>query len=301
MIFRLLVLAGLALSVVAYFVPRETGSVSLVDGDRGIVDEAVELRLVRFSIPTYPSGKPRQFMSEVRLSEDGGETWSEAEIAVNRPLRAKGWWIYQASYMTDAAGRLVTQLQYVREPAFPLAVVGWALALLGAFGMCFSFRPDFPVVAAGRFRKILCWAFAVATVCVPVFVIGRAVLRPEPVPALQSALMAPHVAAYAASYLILLFAAFGIGRRFMAVGYFLMTCGLVLGAWWGKLAWGSWWQCDPKELWSLATWLGYTAYFFVWTRPRAEVFLRIAGAVLVVLTLTWANYSRLFVGLHSYA
>jgi len=127
------------------------------------------------------------------------------------------------------------------------------------------------------------------------------VLRPDPFPALQSPLMAPHVAAYAASYLIVLFAAFGLGRRFLAFGFLLMTSGLVLGAWWGKMVWGAWWQNDPKEVWSLATWLVFLGYFFLHERPKAELSLRILTAVLVILTLTWVNFSRIFAGLHSYA
>ncbi len=142
---------------------------------------------------------------------------------------------------------------------------------------------------------------AVLTVSVPIFIIVRAVLRPEPIPALQSPLMAPHVAAYAASYLILTFAAFGIGRRFMSVGFFLMTVGLVLGAVWGKVCWGDYWQYDPKEMWGLATWLTYFAVFAVGNRPRLRVALGILGVVLILLTATIANFSRIFAGLHSYA
>ena len=297
---KITVLTGLALAVVAYFLPHQAGDLVLTDGETAAVDDALVLQLEKFSIPTYPSGRPRQYVCAAKASEDGGATWRDVEISVNRPLRARSWWIYQMSYAQGADGSLTTQLRCVREPGFPLAVVSWLLAALGALGLCFTFRPP-TSASAGRGRKILSWTCALAAVCLPVFVIGRAVLRPEPVPALQSPLMAPHVAAYAASYLIMLFAVFGIGRRFMAVGYFLMTCGLVLGAWWGKVVWGAWWQCDPKEMWSLATWLVYTAYFLLSGRPRTELALRILGAVLVVVTLTWVNFSRLFAGLHTYA
>ena len=298
---RALIIAGLAFAVLAYLLPRERNELELTDGDRGIVDENVAVRLKAFSIPTYPSGKPRQYVSALKWSADGGESWSDADVSVNHPLRVNGWWIYQTSWSQDAVGRLVTQLSCIREPWFPLAVAGWILSVLGAAGLCFSFRPDPPSVHGGCRRRALGWACALATVCLPLFIIGRAVLRPEPVPALQSWMMAPHVAAYAASYLLLLFAAFGIGRRFVAVGFFLMTVGLVLGAWWGKMAWGAWWQNDPKELWSLATWVVYACYFFAYRHPRAERALRILGAAFIILTLTWVNFSRLFAGLHSYA
>jgi len=85
-----------------------------------------------------------------------------------------------------------------------------------------------------------------------------------------------------------------------------LTAGLVLGAVWGKQAWGNWWNWDPKELWSLATWLTFVLYLHVRAltggrRPRLEAALILAGAALVVITLSWANLSRLFAGLHSYA
>ncbi len=122
-------------------------------------------------------------------------------------------------------------------------------------------------------------------------------------PALQSPLFVPHVGAYVIGYVLLVRAALGAGRRLVGLGFFLLTLGLVLGAWWGKVCWGHWWQFDPKEMWSLATWLLYAAYFHLRPRlsPRADRAFLVAGAVMVVLTLTWINLSRLFTGMHSYA
>jgi ABC-type transport system involved in cytochrome c biogenesis permease subunit len=56
-------------------------------------------------------------------------------------------------------------------------------------------------------------------------------------------------------------------------------------------------------MWSLATWLLYAAYFHLRPRlsSRADRAFLVAGAVMVVLTLTWINLSRLFTGMHSYA
>ena len=121
-------------------------------------------------------------------------------------------------------------------------------------------------------------------------------------PALQSPFFVPHVGAYVIGYVLLVRAALGAGRRLVGLGFFLLTVGLVLGAAWGKVCWGHWWQFDPKEMWSLATWLLYAAYFHL--RPRLprwadRVFLG-AGAVMVVATLTWVNLSRVFSGMHSY-
>ena len=151
-------------------------------------------------------------------------------------------------------------------------------------------------------RTLLVDAFLQMFVLLPVcfFMDGRV---KHLMPALQSPFFIPHVGAYVIGYILLVRAALGVGVRTVATGFFLLTLGLVLGATWGKVCWGHWWQFDPKEMWSLATWLVYAAYFHL--RPylsvRAQRAFLIAGAVMVVLTLTWINLSRIFTGMHSYA
>lgn len=122
-------------------------------------------------------------------------------------------------------------------------------------------------------------------------------------PALQSPLFVPHVGAYVIGYILLVRAALGAGRRLVGLGFFLITLGLMLGALWGKICWGHWWQFDPKEMWSLATWLFYAAYFHLRARlPKwADRIFLVVGALLAILTLTWASLSRTFSGQHSYA
>lgn len=122
-------------------------------------------------------------------------------------------------------------------------------------------------------------------------------------PALQSPFFVPHVGAYVMGYVLLVRAAFGAGRRLVGAGFFLLTLGLVLGAAWGKVCWGNWWQFDPKEMWSLATWFVYAVHFHLRPRlsPAADRAFLAAGAAMVVLTLTWINLSRIFTGMHSYA
>lgn len=147
--------------------------------------------------------------------------------------------------------------------------------------------------------------------------------RPLP-PALQSPLFAPHVLVYLAAYVLMAKAAivaaaqFGRGpeddrmRRDRAAhllaswGYPFLTLGLLLGAWWGKLAWGDYWHWDPKEMWALATWLLYAGYFHARKllgrgSERLYAVLLLAGFAAIILTLSWVNLSRLFGGLHSYA
>jgi len=146
-------------------------------------------------------------------------------------------------------------------------------------------------------------------------------------PALQSWLFAPHVAVYMLSYILMAKAAVQAAAniagvkptpdanlpgpeeatyRMVCAGFPLLTVGLVLGSWWGQLAWGDWWGWDPKEMWSLASWLvfvGYLHFRYMFGKkyPRANSAWVIAGMVVIIVTLLWANLSRLFTGLHSYA
>jgi ABC-type transport system involved in cytochrome c biogenesis permease subunit len=144
-------------------------------------------------------------------------------------------------------------------------------------------------------------------------------------PALQSWLFGPHVAVYMLSYVFMAKAACQAGAQLLAaksdtallppeqatyqliaVGFPLLTLGLVLGSVWGQLAWGDYWGWDPKELWSLVSWLIYVGYFH-WRymqgvkHPKINSAWAIAGMAAIIITLIWVNLSRLFPGLHSYA
>jgi ABC-type transport system involved in cytochrome c biogenesis permease subunit len=144
-------------------------------------------------------------------------------------------------------------------------------------------------------------------------------------PALQSCLFAPHVFVYVLAYVLMTKAAVQAviqlaGRqsvnnflpreeatyRMVCAGFPLLTLGLVLGSVWGQLAWGDWWGWDPKELWSLASWLIYVGYFhfrymFGKKYPRLNSAWVVIGLAVIIITLLWVNLSRLFPGLHSYA
>ena len=310
-----------ALALKAAFMPPRLQA-SLRPGEHAMLDGDI-LVLKGFSVPKYPSGKPRQYESDVHVvsvARGAGEAAERpkavhAKISVNHPMRWNGWWIYQNSY--DAAQEAYTVLEAVRDPFLPLAALAGILLLLGAALEAVKAKikvkvkvkdsspspipipspspsPSPSVVAVVRFVA------ATAVVLLPLWIVGRAVLAKELVPALQSPLLVPHVGAYLVSYVILIFAAFGLGERLVPFGFFLMTLALVLGALWGKICWGDWWQYDPKEMWSLATWLTFAGYFHFRSRPRVAVWLLRFGALMIILTLTWVNFARIFKGLHSY-
>jgi len=88
------------------------------------------------------------------------------------------------------------------------------------------------------------------------------------------------------------------------LGLVLLTAGLLLGAWWGKIAWGRYWNWDSKEMWSLATWLIYLAYFHFRALhgrryARANALFLILGMAAILFTLVAVTF--LLPGMHSYA
>ena len=297
-----------ALALKAAFMPPRMQA-SLRPGESAALDDGV-LVLKGFDVPKYPSGKPRQYVSDVHVISMGDRTRPDAKpkaehakISVNHPMRWNGWWIYQNSY--DASQEAYTVLEAVRDPFLPVAAVAGVLLLVGAALLCRDGRaPSRPRTGQCQslplMGNVARFAAATAVVMLPLWIIGRAVLARELVPALQSPLLVPHVGAYLVSYAILIFAAFGIGVRLVPFGFFLMTLALVLGAVWGKICWGDWWQYDPKEMWSLATWLTFAAYFHFRHHPAAARWLLRFGALMIILTLTWVNFARIFKGLHSY-
>jgi len=85
------------------------------------------------------------------------------------------------------------------------------------------------------------------------------------------------------------------------LGFILLTLGIVTGSVWAHYAWGSYWSWDPKETWSLITWLIYAAllhgrYVQGW-QGRRLAFMALIGFASVLFTYLGVNYLP---GLHSY-
>jgi len=142
-------------------------------------------------------------------------------------------------------------------------------------------------------------------------------------PALRSNLFFPHVTTYLLAYasmakamilsvLSLVHRRRGgwadferVAYRMTAVGFPLLTAGLLLGGVWAQRAWGDYWSWDPKEVWSLITWIIYLVYFHVrvgWGRGKWWCdLLNLLGFAAIVITLLAVNLAGIFGGLHSYA
>ena len=84
-------------------------------------------------------------------------------------------------------------------------------------------------------------------------------------------------------------------------GFLFLSIGIITGAVWANSAWGRYWGWDPKETWSLITWLIYAGLLHArlmrgWQGRRIAVF-SIVGFCGVLFTYFGVNYLP---GLHSY-
>lgn len=93
-----------------------------------------------------------------------------------------------------------------------------------------------------------------------------------------------------------------ISYRVIAVGEILLTAGIILGGVWAHMAWGSYWQWDPKETAALASWIIYAAYLHMHTRPSwrgvRSAWLSIIGFLSILFCYFGVNIW--ISGLHSY-
>ncbi|NIK56259.1 c-type cytochrome biogenesis protein CcsB [Kribbella shirazensis] len=96
----------------------------------------------------------------------------------------------------------------------------------------------------------------------------------------------------------------GTAYKVLAFAFPLWTFGvLVAGPIWAEYAWGRYWGWDPKEVWSLVTWVVYAAYLHAratagWRGRRAAT-IAIVGWFVFIFNFVGVNL--IVSGLHSYA
>lgn len=140
-------------------------------------------------------------------------------------------------------------------------------------------------------------------------------------PALQSMWFIPHVVVYFFGYAAV-FVAFGAALIYLfrpkplglnrpdllplkfvdlerlldeavRFGFLMLTFGLLAGSIWAKQAWGDYWVWDPKETWSLVSWLVFAGYIHLhylgnWKGRKLAV-LVVIGFSAVVFTYLGMN------------
>ena len=93
-----------------------------------------------------------------------------------------------------------------------------------------------------------------------------------------------------------------ISYRSVTLGLMFLTFTIITGAIWAERAWGSYWSWDPKETWSLITWIIYAIYLHLrirrgWKGRSAAVFA-VIGFICVIFTYIGVN--TFLPGIHSY-
>ena len=93
-----------------------------------------------------------------------------------------------------------------------------------------------------------------------------------------------------------------LNYQMVVIGFLMLTLGIITGSVWAHSAWGSYWSWDPKETWSLITWLIYASVLHSrmvrgW-KGRKIAILCFIGFSCVLFTYFGVNY---LAGLHSYA
>ena len=95
----------------------------------------------------------------------------------------------------------------------------------------------------------------------------------------------------------------GISYRSVALGLLFLTFTIVTGAIWAERAWGRYWSWDPKETWSLVTWIIYAIYLHLRIRRgyegKAAAIFAVIGFLCVLFTYVGVN--TFLPGIHSYA
>ena len=94
-----------------------------------------------------------------------------------------------------------------------------------------------------------------------------------------------------------------ISYRSISLGLLFLTFTILTGAIWAERAWGSYWSWDPKETWSLITWIIYAIYLHLRIRRgyegRAAAIFAAIGFICVLFTYIGVN--TFLPGVHSYA
>lgn len=92
-----------------------------------------------------------------------------------------------------------------------------------------------------------------------------------------------------------------LSYKALTLGWPLFTLGMITGSIWANSAWGTYWSWDPKETWSLITWVIYLALLHLRTigwRGKKMAYLSIIGFVFVLVS--FFVVSRVNIGKHTF-
>lgn len=239
-----------------------------------------------------------------------------ALITRRRGLHWVSMWLLLAAFVFETPGLILRSLEMNFVPITntyeAVTFVGWVGALV-----IFLLDRKYRLEASVGFIAL---AAIVAIYAISSSPIVSKEVRP-PIPALQSHWLVLHVtfAFVGEVFFIVSFAtamAYLFSKkeesrqrfdeltyRSILLGFPFFTLGaLVFGAIWAKYAWGRFWAWDPKETWSLITWLVYAGYlhsrYLMGWRGKKSIVFAIVGFAVMIFTFFGVNF--LLAGLHSY-
>lgn len=238
-----------------------------------------------------------------------------------------GFLIHTAAIMVRSikAGRLPFSNQYEFAIMFAWGIVlcflvlafRYRLRLLGAFVMPLAFlmmgyasmlskeiKPLMPALQSGWLSlhvgmAILSYgSFALAAALGLMYLVRSRKTEVAPLPADAASNQAEQVQSAPSRLELYDF----LSYRVIAFGLLMLTLVILTGMIWAKSAWGRYWSWDPKETWSLITWLIYAVYLHLRLRRgwqgKKSAWFAVIGLICVLFTFLGVN--TILPGLHSY-
>lgn len=166
-----------------------------------------------------------------------------------------------------------------------------------------------------KYRWMPCYAALMSCVFLTINILSPELANKNLMPALQSVWFVPHVSAYMISYALLgvscllaikclvnlcssrevqASATYEHLHSLVYRGFAFLMIGLVLGALWGKEAWGQYWAWDPKETWALITLIIYLLYIhcrqLLMRSPKVALLLLLIAFASLLITWKGVNY-----------
>jgi len=229
-----------------------------------------DIQLNDFRIDYYEDHKsPKQYTSNITVTSiTHPNDRITLKTSVNHPAYHNGYYFYQDSY--DRILGRYSVIKVVRDPWYPVVLVGFALLALGAL---------LSIIKSWRLSRLL--PVAIILTAIFIFVTIRKINFGHLMPALRSYWFVPHLIIYMVAYalmalslLILIFSRISrasrisrtssssknifsreISHNLFSSSSALLIIGMLCGAVWAKQAWGDYWTWDAKENWAAVTWL----------------------------------------------
>jgi cytochrome c-type biogenesis protein CcsB len=174
-----------------------------------------------------------------------------------------------------------------------------AIGMLAAMGIDFLYLITFKHLAAGEsFKKHMFEATFVSS-SLPVVLVSWAVVVALFVLIWSQGM---RLKGFLKQYMPSLNQLDDVTYRMIAIGWPLLTGGIITGAVWANSAWGTYWGWDPKETWSLITWFIYAIYLHAryvrgWKGSQMAV---ISAVGFLAVIFTYLGVNLVLSGLHSY-